>query len=151
MDDYSDYNARNKGTYGDIWTQTGKCVFCDLREKYLITTNDKAVLTVNLFPYIDGHLMVIPKRHVESFEEITEEEWTDMQRLAKIGVRLLKEVLNIENVWILQRAPKGTKASKSVPHTHMFILPHTDGLNKWTYQEITIPPVELAEKLRKKL
>ncbi len=151
MEDYSDYNARKKGTYGDIWTNTGKCVFCDLREKYIITTNDNAVLTVNLFPYIDGHLMVIPKRHVESFEEITEEEWTDMQRLAKIGIKLLRDVLNIENVWILQRAPKGMKASKSVPHAHMFLLPHKEGLNTWNYQDITMPPLELAQELRKNL
>jgi len=27
-------------------------------------------------------------------------------------------------------------------------MPYTDGIMKWNYQEITIPPIELAERLR---
>lgn len=149
--DYTDYNARKKGTYGDIWTNTGKCVFCDLREKYIITENDKAVLTVNLFPYIDGHLMVIPKRHIESFENIDIDEWTAMQELAKVGIKLLREVLNIHEVWVLQRAPEGFKANKSVPHSHMFLLPYSKDLNTWHFQDIKIAPIDLAKRLRENL
>jgi hypothetical protein len=28
-------DARTGGYYGDIWTTVGKCVFCDLRNKYI--------------------------------------------------------------------------------------------------------------------
>ncbi len=148
---YKDYNARKKGTYSEIWPNTGKCVFCDLREKYIITSNESAVLTVNLFPYIDGHLLVIPKRHVEDFWEITQKEWGEMQELAQRGIELLRKTLNLEEIWIVLRAPGGFKASKTVAHAHMLLIPYKDGLITWHFQEISMPPIELAEKLRSNL
>ena len=147
--DYSDYNARKNGTYSRVWINTGKCVFCDLREKYIIAKNERAVLTVNIFPYIDGHMLVIPKRHVEDFLEITTDEWGDMQQMAKLGINLLKKSdLMLNETWILFRAPKSFSAGKTVAHSHMLILPYKQELVNWNYQEITLPPLELAEKLR---
>ncbi len=34
--DYSNFKARQKGEYEKAWQSTGKCVFCDLRDKYII-------------------------------------------------------------------------------------------------------------------
>lgn len=147
--DYSNYNARKEGKYGDIWPNTGKCVFCDLRKKYLIHETDKAVLTVNLFPYIDGHLLVIPKRHVEDYLDLDKSEWEDMYGLAQLGIKLLRSRLGIEELWFLLRAPGGLKAQKTVPHLHMLILPYKEGIVSWHFQKITFPPLELAALLRK--
>lgn len=149
--DYSNYNARKDGKYEKIWQSTGKCVFCDLKDKYIIKETEKAVLTVNLFPYIDGHLLVIPKRHVELFSKIEKEEWEDIKNLADTGIRLLREVLGIEEVWVVHRAPGGHKANKTVAHTHMLLTPYKKGLVDWHYQEITISPLDLANKLRDNL
>jgi|LakMenEpi03Aug12_release.lakeMendotaPanAssembly.Ray.scaffolds.fasta_scaffold03899_4 diadenosine tetraphosphate (Ap4A) HIT family hydrolase len=147
--DYSDYNARINGTYSQVWTKTNKCVFCDLREKYIITENEYAVLTVNIFPYINGHMLVIPKRHVEDFLEITVEEWGAMQELAKLAIKLLKKSkLAQKETWVLFRAPKNFGAGKTVPHSHMLILPYKSELVNWNYKDITLSPVELALKLR---
>lgn len=146
---YSNYNARLTGDYGDIWTNTGKCVFCDLREKYIIKELDDVVLTVNIFPYIDGHLLLIPRRHFEHFNDITEKEWTAIMKLSKLGLNLVKEVLNEDKCWILFRPPKGYKAGKTVTHAHMHIIPYYDELAVTQYKEIKIPPIDLAEKFRK--
>jgi diadenosine tetraphosphate (Ap4A) HIT family hydrolase len=147
--DYSDFNARTKGTYTNIWKNTGKCVFCDLRDKYIITQTDLAVLTVNIFPYINGHMLVIPKRHVEDFLEITPEEWIDMQKLSKLAIKLLKKSELAQNeTWVLFRAPKSFGAGKTVPHSHMLILPFKPELINWNYQEITLAPIDLAAKMR---
>jgi len=151
MPDYSDYNARKNGKYKDIWTSTGKCVFCDLKDKYIIRREKEAVLTVNIFPYIDGHMLVIPTRHVEDFLEIDKHEWAVMRDLAEVGIKLLRKELHLEEVWILIRAPGGLKAQKTVAHSHMLLLPHKKELVSWNYQEITISPIELAERFRKAL
>lgn len=148
MPDYSDYNARKNGKYADIWTKTGKCVFCDLKDKYIIAKNASAVLTVNIFPYIDGHLLVIPIRHVEDFLEVTPDEWSHMRDMAELGTKLLRCELGIEELWLLFRAPGGFRAQKTVPHCHMLVLPYKKEIVNWNYQEITIPPIELAERLR---
>lgn len=148
MPDYSDYNSRKSGKYSNIWTNTGKCVFCDLKDKYIIAKNADAVLTVNLFPYIDGHLLVIPKRHVEDFLELSASEWAKMRDLTDLGVRLIRKELGIKEVWLLFRAPNGFKAQKTVPHCHMLVLPYKKGIVNWNYQDITISPIELAKRLR---
>lgn len=146
--DYSDYNARYKGTYSSIWTSTGKCVFCDLRDKYIIDSNKGAVLTVNIFPYINGHLLVIPKKHIESFLKIDNDTWHDMHEMAKLGVKLLKKEMKIKDIHLILRASHGNGGDKSVPHAHMLILPYEDGLIEWHYKEITVPPIDLAKRLR---
>ena len=51
--------ARTKGHYEKIWQNTGKCVFCDLKDKYVLLEENGIVLTINLSPYIDGQLMAI--------------------------------------------------------------------------------------------
>jgi len=146
--DYSNYNARKHGDYGKVWTETGKCVFCDLKDKYIITEKDNIALTVNLFPYFDGHLMIIPRRHFEKFNEVLPEEWLVMHQLAKIGIKLLQKEMGIEDAWILFRTSGGNGAGKSVKHAHMHLIPYYKGTFEWKYADIKIPPVELADKLR---
>ncbi|PJC23329.1 hypothetical protein CO058_04155 [candidate division WWE3 bacterium CG_4_9_14_0_2_um_filter_35_11] len=148
MPDYSDYHARKNGSYGDIWTKTGRCVFCDLKDKYIIAKNADAVLTVNLFPYIDGNLLVIPKTHVEGFLDISPKVWGSMRNLTELGIRLLQNELKIGEIWLNYKTSRGLTSGKSVSHGHLVIMPYTDGIMKWNYQEITIPPIELAERLR---
>lgn len=148
MLDYSNFNARKAGKYDDIWTNTGKCVFCDLKDKFIIAKNANAVLTVNLFPYIDGHLLVIPIKHVEDFLEVTPKVWSDMRNLAELGVNLLRKELDVDEIWLNYKTSKGFSAGKSVSHGHLGVMPYKDGIMVWNYQDIKIPPVELAERLR---
>ena len=78
-------DARTTGKYDDIWQSTGKCVFCDLRDKYVIYEENGVVLTIVLFAYIDGHCMIIPRRHVRSVKELTPVEW---ETIALFGIGL---------------------------------------------------------------
>lgn len=144
-------NARRGGQYEKLAekAEAQKCVFCDLREKYIVSEQEGVVLTVNIFPYIDGHLLVIPRRHVESYLDLTDEEILLCNTLAKQGIKLLQDELRIEGVWLLIR--DGLNAQKTVKHLHWQVMPYVDGLNEWHHQEITIPPVDLAGKLRKRL
>ena len=148
MLDYSNFNARKAGKYGDIWTNTGKCVFCDLKDKFIIAKNANAALTVNLFPYIDGGLLVIPKKHVEDFLEITPKAWSDMRNLAELGIKLLRKELEVGDIWLNYKTSKGFSAGKSVSHGHLGVMPYKDGIMSWNYQDITISPLDLGERLR---
>lgn len=146
--DYSNYKARQTGEYKDIWQTTGKCVFCDLREKYIIYEKNGVVITSNLFPYIDGHLMIIPRRHTEDVTQITPEEWQAIHELTKIGHDLMKKALNIEDIWVLYRIIGGYKAGKTVNHSHIHLLPYSKEMLAINYQDLSISPLELSEKLR---
>ncbi len=155
MDKKKDYftpkwqiNARKKGRYDEIAKNVSKCVFCDLKDKYIIAEKSGIVLTVNIFPYTTGHLMVIPRRHVENYLDLTQKEIDVCQRLLREGLRLLHDRLDIKSVWFLLR--EGPEVGKTVKHLHWQIMPFVEGLVKWNYQEIEIAPEELAKVLRKK-
>jgi len=146
----SQVNAREKGFYQQVLAEVakeGKCVFCDLKDKYIIAEQDDVVLTVALFPYINGHLLIIPRRHCQSLKELNLKEWRAVRRLARLGLKLLKERLGIENVWFLER--EGEAAGKTVSHLHFHLMPFIPELVNWRYQRITLAPKELAERLRK--
>jgi diadenosine tetraphosphate (Ap4A) HIT family hydrolase len=146
----SQKNARVDGSYWQIAAeQEAKgCVFCRLKEKYVIETNDKGALTVNIFPYIDGQLVVIPHRHMETFGELTAEEASALHDLNQRGIQLLNEKMGIDNIWLILR--DGNVAGKTVKHLHWNIMPYQDGMNTWHYDRLerTIAPVDLATKLR---
>lgn len=149
--DYSNFNARATGDYDKIWNNTGKCVFCDLKDKYIIKEIDGMVLTTNLFPYKVGHLLIIPRRHFESFWEINEIEWQAFYKLSDIGIKLLKKTYDLEDIWVLFRTPKGYNAGKTVNHAHAHLIPFTTELIKFSYEEITESPVDTAQKLRENM
>lgn len=141
-------SARTKGKYDEFAKNVGKCVFCDLKEKYVVAEDSGLVLTINLFPYIDGHLLVIPKRHIENYLDLSENEIMAYHRLAKKGLKLLREALNIDSVWFLLR--EGEQTGKTVKHLHWQIMPFIKGLVTWHYQEAKLAPEELARLLRKR-
>lgn len=148
MVDYSDYNARKNGTYEQKWVNTGKCVFCDLRDKYIVKRGKTCVLTVNLFPYTDGHLMIIPLRHIEKLSDFSDEETLEVKSLTDFATKILKEKLGVDDIWFLYRNATGVKAGKTVTHAHFHVIPYVADMFVPNFSEIKIPPLELASKLR---
>lgn len=136
-------NARTSGNYDQIWQNTGKCVFCDLKDKYIIHKENGIALTVNLFPYIDGQLMAIPLRHVASPKELTQLEWETMRKFAYLAKKMIKDVHKIKGMWTLMR--EGTvDAQMSVSdHLHMQFIPFDKAdLCNWNYRELKFTPIE---------
>ncbi len=50
------------------------CPFCTLPSSRIVKENDLAVLVRDAYPVSPGHSLVIPKRHIGSWFEATEEE-----------------------------------------------------------------------------
>jgi len=147
-------NARKNSQYSKIANSVTKCPFCDLKEKYIVAQRENAVLTVNLFPYIDGHLMVIPREHIEHLSEMPLKTWEDCHKLLTLGISLLKKALNAQDVNVLYR--EGSKLSgSSLKHLHIHILPILEGFMVsdeqgmgYKYQIIKKSPQEMAKILR---
>jgi len=134
--------------YEEAWKEAGKCVFCDLKDKYIIAEKDGMVLAANLYQYIDGHLLIIPRRHFEDLLDMTDKEWRTMFSLAKEGIQKLRDRMKIEEVLFLDRAPGGFAAGKTVSHAHAHLIPFSPKLFQWKFQDVKIHPEELAKKLR---
>lgn len=135
--------------YADIWKSVGKCVFCDLRKRYLIYEIDGMVLTVNTYPYIDGSLMIIPKRHIVYIKDLTSKEWEAVRVLEYVAKKMLKAVFGYESVWLIYREGAiGEKSQKTVEHLHIHLMPYKEGLVQWNFKKIKLPPFETAAIFR---
>ena len=88
-------NARLSGDYAQIWRNTGKCVFCDLKKKYILLEENEIVLTINLFPYTDGQLMAIPRQHISSPKQLSQTQWETIRQFNYVAKKMIKKVLEI--------------------------------------------------------
>lgn len=136
-------DARVSGNYDNIWQSVGKCVFCDLKDDYIIFEENGVVLTIVLFAYIDGHMMIIPRRHVKSVKELTPEEWETMRKFMYIAKKLVRDVHNIKGMQIVQK--DGAEAQSTVEHLHFHAIPFdAPDLNQWNYRQLKNTPIENA-------
>lgn len=154
-------NARAKGWYDEIWKNISKCVFCDLKEKYILYEENEIVLTVNLYPYIDGHLMAIPRRHIRSPKELTEKQWNTIRKMNYIAKKLIRKVHNIKGMWTLIREGGEDAQMTVIDHLHVHFIPFDDKqLCEWNFRALKYTPLEnvalykkepgLIEKLAKR-
>ncbi len=138
-------DARTSGYYGEIWQNTGKCVFCDLRDKYIVHEENGVVLTVTLFPYIDGNLMILPRRHVRSVKELTDDEWATARKLMYIAKKLIREVHDIKGVQYVLRDGGIVAQSTVSDHLHLHAIPFdAPDLSVWNYRKLKYTPLENA-------
>jgi len=155
MVDYSDYttdlqkSARTSGQYDEVLKALTKCNFCDLKEKYIITEKDNVVLSVNLFPYIDYQLIMIPRRHITRFNELKENEWQAVKYLSEIAFLIYSTFFDIVDLNLVYR--EGERSQKTVEHLHFNIIPFHPELLRWEYQKIQVAPLEAAKEMREAL
>lgn len=106
--------------YKDFRTSITKCPFCSKKNR-IIVDYESAFITYALAPYHPHHLLVIPKRHVESFLLLNAEEAEEIGGLLRFGMKLL-HTHGYHNASILVR--DGKEAGKSIPHLHYHIIPN---------------------------
>ena len=102
------------------------CVFFHAETmKEVIASSKLSLAFYDGFPVSPGHALVIPRRHVASFFDLTEEEVTDMMSLAR-KVRLLVDAQfhpDGYNIGI----NVGKAAGQSVFHVHLHLIPRYAG------------------------
>lgn len=142
-------DARTGGYYGKIWTTVGKCVFCDLREKYIVHEENGVVMTVALFAYIDGNVMIMPRRHVRSAKELTSEEWDTMRKMMYIAKKLIRKIHGHKGLQYILR-DGGIEAQSTVSdHLHLHVIPFdAPDLSTWNYRKLKYTPLENAQLFR---
>lgn len=109
------------------------CIFCnavdqDIKDNNsLLVAMGKFTLTVlNLYPYNNGHLMVVPKRHLDSFEKLSGEERIEIMDNLDLASRALTRVLKPEGFNIGANIGKVSGAGIA-DHIHFHIVPRWNG------------------------
>jgi diadenosine tetraphosphate (Ap4A) HIT family hydrolase len=104
---------------------TTKCIFCTLPDSRIIRANKHAIIIRDGFPISPGHTLIIPRRHVGSFFQITAEERTCLLELLDQSKKMVDEEFNPDgyNIGIND----GVSAGQTVPHLHIHLIPRYSG------------------------
>lgn len=134
------------------------CVFCNpaILKSQSFYEDDLVLGLCTHKPMVPGHSLIIPKRHVERFEELREEE------IARMGLLIQKVNAASQKVWdsaaylLLQK--NGVEVGQTVPHVHFHYIPRKQGddstlsfLFKMFYAAFNKPisPQELSEDVER--
>ncbi|MBF0484507.1 MAG: HIT domain-containing protein [Candidatus Omnitrophica bacterium] len=95
-------------------------------KNFIVTRSKHCFVVLNLYPYNNGHLLIMPKRHVSDLEKMTKIEKEEMYGLLESFKSILDEVLvpGGYNIGI----NLGHIAGAGVPgHLHIHIVPRWRG------------------------
>jgi ATP adenylyltransferase len=74
------------------------CVFCNLAAstdgQQVIAHSQHVFVTLNLYPYNNGHLMVVPYEHLASQEQMSTEALTDLMLTVNKSLAVLRKAYN---------------------------------------------------------
>jgi ATP adenylyltransferase len=105
------------------------CVFCEnngLDTDLVVFTGTTCFVVLNLYPYNNGHLMVVPYRHTPSLATLTVEELHEMADLEALCEKVLVEAYTPHgvNVGINLGKPAGAGV---LEHVHVHLVPRWNG------------------------
>lgn len=91
----------------------------------LVHADELMAVTVNLFPYNPGHLMIFPVRHVEDIRGLNREEETAMADVTRGCLNLLDAAYGPAGFNVGYNL--GTASGASIPHIHRHVIPRFPG------------------------
>ena len=102
------------------------CLFCNISESGSTHENKLAYASYDSYPVSEHHCLIIPKRHIKDFFELTNEELIACNDLIK---KIKNEILNKDRT--VRGFNIGTNAGKisgqSILHCHFHLIPRRKG------------------------
>lgn len=104
------------------------CIFCSIINKeipsYTVYEDEIVKVFLDVHPDTNGHLLVIPKKHVLDITEIDTDTWTHILEITRKMKSLLEEKLNIDGLTLIQN----NGVIQEVKHFHLHLKPfYKDG------------------------
>ena len=100
------------------------CVFCEIargrREAHLIHEDELSLGLLDINPLAQGHCLIVPRRHVPWWHDLTEEETESLFRVARVVAGKIKQAFKPDFVCMYARG-------RRIPHTHIFLVPTYSG------------------------
>ena len=102
------------------------CPFCKVEsEREIIASSPLSVAFFDGFPVSPGRALIIPKRHVSSFFDLSQEERQDLLNLADSVKQIVEERYHPDGYNIGINV--GEAAGQSIFHVHMHLIPRYQG------------------------
>ena len=105
------------------------CLFCELLREVsprIVDTNELSYVIEDGFPVTKGHLLVISKRHVKDYFELSEDEHRSVfDLLAKHRKQIQKEDPSVSGFNVGMNS--GQSAGQTIFHCHVHLIPRRAG------------------------
>jgi histidine triad (HIT) family protein len=105
---------------------------------YKIAENDRFYAFLDIFPLVEGHTLVVPKKETDKLFDVSDEELAELLVFAKPLAKAMEAVFPCNRVGI-------SVVGLEVPHAHLHLVPinNADDLN------FTRPKLKLTEEQMK--
>ncbi len=134
--------------------ETG-CVFCNAPrpphpESLIVHAGTTCYIVLNLYPYNNGHLMVVPYRHVANLSGLTKDELQELALLTQRSEAALTEAYQPHglNVGINLGKPAGAGV---LDHVHVHLVPRWNGDTNFmtVVGDVRVLPEDLSETVKR--
>jgi ATP adenylyltransferase len=111
--------------------KSADCVFCAARanddaDALIVFRGATCFVILNLFPYNNGHVMVVPNRHIASLADATPEELTELMELTRRTEIALREAYAPHGMNMGINLGKAAGAGV-LDHIHVHVVPRWSG------------------------
>jgi ATP adenylyltransferase len=112
------------------------CIFCDLpraqggaavdRENLILGRTQGSFAILNKFPYNNGHLMVVPRRHTGDLQSLSADEARELSEMLRVAVRLLTKAVSPHGANLGMNLGRAAGAGVA-DHLHWHVVPRWNG------------------------
>jgi ATP adenylyltransferase len=117
------------------------CIFCDASAwqpasppglgepgdiDLVVLRGRHAYVILNLYPYNNGHLMVVPNRHLSALEALTADEQSELMHLTRLSEMALNEAYRPQGINVGINLGKAAGAGIE-NHLHIHLVPRWSG------------------------
>jgi len=137
--------------------QQSGCIFCAAHARadadpLIVHRGERTFVILNKYPYNNGHLMIVPHRHVGRLADLDSAELIEFATLAQVAERALGEAYNAHGFNMGLNLGKSAGAGV-LDHVHLHVVPRWDGDTNFVsvLGETRVLPEELpatADRLR---
>ncbi|GAB4570026.1 MAG: HIT domain-containing protein [Anaerolineae bacterium] len=111
------------------------CIFChkitaDDDQELVVHRSQYVYVTLNLYPYNNGHLLIVPYRHIADLTELTSDELTDLMRTTQAALMALRAVYNPTAFNIGMNLGEAAGAGVA-EHLHQHVVPRWPADNNY--------------------
>jgi ATP adenylyltransferase len=109
------------------------CIFCDAQnetiendESLVVYRGRNCFIVLNLYPYNNGHLMIVPNKHINDVRELSNNDFTEIQILINAAVTALENEMKPQGYNVGVNMGKAAGAGID-SHLHFHIVPRWNG------------------------
>ena len=102
------------------------CLFCNTTNKEYVFENDLAFSTFDSYPVSKFHLLIVPKRHIKNYFELSNDEMIACNKivlLSKNKIEQMDQSIRGFNIGI----NCGKAAGQTIMHCHIHLIPRREG------------------------